>query len=114
MTITCREEDEAYRVLAETEQRPDNGLTPEEARSLAELRWYESKPPLDVVCFQLCEEQLCMPEERFSQAMEAVFGMPVGAEELRLHRAEYLEQLREIVAQENAGVTDQQPEMSMM
>ena len=81
---------------------------------MAELRWYESKTPIEIVRFQLCEKQLCMPEERFAEAMEAVFGVPVGPEDPRLHREEYLEQLRKITVQEAPDVTDNQPEMSIM
>lgn len=114
VTITCQEEDKAYQVLAEIEQHQDSGLTLEEAQGLAELRWYESKTPIEIVRFQLCEKQLCMPEERFAEAMEAVFGVPVGPEDPRLHREEYLEQLRKITVQEAPDVTDHQPEMSIM
>lgn len=111
VTITYQEEAEAYQVLAEIEQHQDSGLTLEEAQGLAELRWYKSKPPIEIVRFQLCQEQPCMPEERLAEAAEAVFGAPVGLEDLWLHRGEYLARLREIAVPE---VADQQPELSMM
>lgn len=115
VAITRQEEDEAYQAMAEAELRQGGGLTREEADGLAELHWYESKTPLEIVRFQLCQEQPCMPEERLAEAAEAVFGAPVGQEDLRLHRGEYLARLREIAAPDAADQqSGQQPELSMM
>lgn len=62
------------------EQGHDERITPEEAKHLEDLRWYETKTPEEIVDFFLGEGKLCMPMEQFREAAEAILSHPVTAE----------------------------------
>lgn len=56
-------------------------MTLEQAVALAESRWWETCSDYDIALFQLHEDRLCLPFERFHEAVEKALGRPVFTHE---------------------------------
>lgn len=56
-------------------------MTPEEAITLAQSKWWEGRPSKEVALFQLQEPLLCMPFGDFHKAVEEAVGRPVWTHE---------------------------------
>lgn len=110
MTISEQENSDAYENMVDAEINDRGiGLTAEEAREIAGLRWYEGKTPQEITDFQLFEERLCMPVDTFQAAATAALGRDVGYDELQSNR-EYLQaEYREMSQPEaSQGAVEQQ------
>lgn len=57
-------------------------MTRKQALKLAETKFWETMSDKDIVMFQLFEERLCMPFDRFQEALQAVLNRPVFTHEL--------------------------------
>lgn len=57
-------------------------MTKEEAIKLYESGWYENKTAKELVDFQLYERRLCMPFDRYQQAVETILNRPVLTHEV--------------------------------
>ncbi len=60
-------------------------MTRDEALELYETKWWESKSAYEIVKFQLYEPLLCMPFDKFHQALEEALDRPVWTHELALN-----------------------------
>jgi len=56
-------------------------MTKEEALALYDTGWWKDVTPEKIVEFQLYEERLCMPFDKFQAAMEKVLDRPVFTHE---------------------------------
>lgn len=85
LTVSAQECVDAFDVLAD---RRMNGkyeeLTEQEARQISDLQWYEERTPQEIVDFQLYEKRLCMPFDRFQQAVAQALGRPVFTHEFAI------------------------------
>lgn len=110
VTISEQENSDAYENMVDAEINDRCiGLTAEEAREIAGLRWYEGKTPQEIADFQLFEERLCMPLDKFLSAVEAALGRDVGYDELQSNRQELQAEYREMSQSEaRQGAVEQQ------
>jgi len=53
----------------------------ENAILLAKTEWWETRAPREIVGFQLFVDELCMPFDKFHEAVEAAIGRPVWTHE---------------------------------
>lgn len=60
-------------------------LTKEQAIAMFNSKIYESWTHEQIVRFQLFQDRLCMPFEKFHEAVESVFGRPVFTHEFANH-----------------------------
>jgi hypothetical protein len=82
-------------------------MTKEEAIRFADTKWWETVSNKEIVAFQLFENKLCLPFDRYPAAIEDVLGRPVYTHEFGLNveglRAEFRKErgpatLEEIIA----------------
>ena len=111
-TVSDWEHDDAFEKMFEAAQHQDDRFTAEEAKELDALRWYETKTPEEIVGFQLGENRLCMPMERFREMAEEVFQRPIETRELQFCRQEFLEEFRGLIAN-SAPAQESGPAMTM-
>ena len=110
--ISKQEYDEAFDVMARREMNcEDTGITEEEARKLDGLRWYEGKSPEEIVSFQLYEKRLCMPFDKFHEAVEAALGRPVWTHEFGV-KDRLQDEYRQVTQARNAGTSRPKVEMA--
>lgn len=110
VTISEQENSDAYENMVDAEINDRGiGLTEEEAQKITELRWYESKTPQEIADYQLFEERLCMPVDKFQAAVEAALGRDVDPEELQSNRQDLQAEYREMSQSEaSQGAVEQQ------
>ena len=60
-------------------------MTQEQALELYNTNWWVGKSAHDIVSFQLFEERLCMPFDRFHEAVEKALNRPVFTREFGLN-----------------------------
>jgi hypothetical protein len=56
-------------------------MTRSQAMALADSHWWEKTTPAEAALFQLFEERLCMPFDRFHEGVEQLLGRPVFTHE---------------------------------
>lgn len=56
-------------------------VTKDEAIALGESNWWADKSYREIATFQLFEDRLCMPWEKFHEAVEKSLGRPVFTHE---------------------------------
>ena len=56
-------------------------MTREQAVALFDTLWWIDRDPANIVAFQLFEERLCMPFDKFHEAVETALGRPVWTHE---------------------------------
>jgi hypothetical protein len=56
-------------------------MTREQAIALVETKWWEGKTHRQIAMFQLFEDRLCMPFDKFHEAVEKALGRPVYTHE---------------------------------
>lgn len=78
-------------------------LTKEQARSLAESKFWEKMKNKEIAMFQLSHEQLCMPWNVFHSAVEQALGREVDS-----HEFQNLESLREELLGNQSPPTQQE------
>jgi len=67
-------------------------MNEKDAIKLAESNWWENKTPEEIVAFQLYEGKLCMPFDKFHEAVEKALKRPVWTHEFarpEILRAEF-------------------------
>lgn len=113
VVVSAQEDSDAFDAMVSAELRGQNdGFTAEEAQQLSEMRWYESKPPIEIAGFQLFEDRLCMPPEVFHTALESALGRTVRPDELSCRRQELQAEYQAVCL----GITTQErpePEVGM-
>jgi len=60
-------------------------MTYEQAKKLCDSGWWKDKTDRELAEFQLFERRLCMPWERFHQAVSKALGRPVYTHEFGLN-----------------------------
>ena len=60
-------------------------MTKEEAIKMYNSNWWEDKTPEEIVKFQLYEDRLCMPFDKFHEAIEKALGRSVWTHEFADH-----------------------------
>lgn len=63
-----------------------NSIGREAAIALADTKWWETKSPHEIVRFQLFTNELCMPFDKFHEAVENVLNRPVWTHEFASDR----------------------------
>lgn len=92
----------AFDYLAQQEITDTAAITQEEALKIAGTHWYEGKTAEEIVEFQLYESRLCMPFDKFHEAVETVLGRPVLTHEfarVNLLQAQFIEYKTEMLNQ---------------
>lgn len=56
----------------------------DKAIELSKTNWWEGRPAKEVAKFQFFTDELCMPFDKFHQALEEALGRPVWTHELGL------------------------------
>lgn len=96
--ISKAEYDEAFHIMA-CQDMEGVGITSDEARQLARLKWYRGKSPEEIVSFQMFQKHICMPFQKYRKALEQVLGRPVQIQEFNspsLLQEEYMVRNREL------------------
>jgi hypothetical protein len=56
-------------------------VSEQEAIALYDSQWWKTKTPREIAEFQLDEDRLCIPFDKFQEAMEKALGRPVWTHE---------------------------------
>lgn len=56
-------------------------LTEEQAIKLYDSKWWESASDYEIVKFQLFEDKLCVPFDKFHKSIEKIMGRPIWTHE---------------------------------
>jgi hypothetical protein len=62
-------------------------MTKEEAIKMYDSNWWLNKTPKEIIDFQLYEEKLCIPFDKFQEAMEKVLNRGVWTHEFADQKA---------------------------